>query len=128
MKSKAIRNFVYAITGIGILLALITTFAGENDSLWFTLWASAPYLAYWIAALKAKSKGGILGGGLGIVGLDILIHAQVFYFPKSSTDAIAIILMPFWQLVLILPVGFLFGWIIEKLVYRTALKSEQNYG
>jgi hypothetical protein len=108
----------YIIIIIGILLSIFTGLKGTYPSMWYILWALFPYAAYYLASLKLKGIGSIIGGGLFILGFDILIHIQIFYFPESSTDSIALVTFPFWASVIIMPVGFLFGWMVEKLIIR----------
>jgi hypothetical protein len=118
MEENIHTKFKYFVILSGILLAVVTELKGSHSNLWYVLWAIFPYAAYGIAASIAKSIGAITGGGLLILGVDILVHVQVFYFPKSSTDSISLLVMPFWQSVLIMPIGFLFGWFIEKTIRR----------
>lgn len=110
--------FPLSIVLLGVLLAMITELRGASPNLWYFLWTILPYGAYGLAATKAKSVGALIGGGLLILGLDIVNHIQVFYFPGSSTDSIALLTMPFWQIVIIMPLGFLFGWLIERMIAK----------
>jgi len=110
--------FPLAIVLLGLLLAMITELSSASPNLWLFLWTLLPYVAYGFAATKAKSVGALIGGGLLILGLDIVIHIQVFYFPGSSTDSLVLLTMPFWQSVLIMPIGFLFGWLIERMIAK----------
>ncbi len=111
-------KFIALVIFSGILLAIFKELRGENINYWYLFIYIIPYCAYCIASIKAKSIGAIIGGGSFILGVDIFIYIQVFYFPQSSTDVIAILLLPFWQCVLIMPFGFLFGWLIEKMYLR----------
>lgn len=109
---------------LGIILAMLTGLCGAYPSMWYVLWALFPYGTYYLSSLKLKSSGAIIGGGLFILGVDMLIRVQIFYFPGSSTDSIALVTMPFWESIIIMPVGFLFGWLIEKCIIR--LRSTNN--
>lgn len=112
-------RFEYFIILSGILLSVVTGLISGDLSIWYALWAISPYGVYYAASLKAKSIGALMGGGILILGVDILIHIQVLYFPSSSTDSIALLILPFWQSVIIMPVGFLLGWLVEKLIRKT---------
>ncbi len=110
--------FPLAIVLSGLLLAMITELSSANPNLWYFLWTIFPYGVYGLAAIKAKSVGSLIGGGLLILGIDLVIHIQVFYFPGSSTDSIVLLTLPFWQSVIIMPIGFLFGWLIERMIAK----------
>ena len=114
---KASANFKHFIVLFGVLLAIVTDLKGGSPSIWYILWASLPYGIYFLAAMKAGT-GATIGGGLLILGIDMLIRIQVAFFPGSSTDSIALLIMPFWQSVVIMPVGFLLGWLVEKVIHR----------
>lgn len=117
MKNRANRNFEYFVVLAGVLLAIVTELKSGNSSIWYVLWAALPYGIYALAAMKAGT-GATIGGGLLILGVDLLIRVQVAFFPGSSTDSIALLIMPFWQSVVIMPVGFLLGWLVEKMIHR----------
>lgn len=121
MKSKVSSKFKYFIVLSGVLLIIVTELKGSTN-IWHILWAILPYGAYYVAALKAEgnSLGAVIGGGILILGADILLRIQVLYFPGSSTDSIALLTMPFWQMVVIMPFGFLLGWVVEKWVKRNS--------
>jgi|GEM_PF-4663114 len=116
MKSKKILFFKSIIILVGIILAVFTELYSDYTNIWYVLWALFPYMAYYLASLKLKSAGAIICGGIFILGIDILIHIQIFYFPESSTDSIALLTIPFWESIIVMPVGFLFGVMMEKLI------------
>lgn len=118
MRRKKHLIFEYFIIASGASLPVVTELRGGDPNIWYVLWALFPYIAYYLASSKSKSAGAIIGGGVLILGFDILIRIQVFYLPGSSTDAIALLTMPFWQSVIIMPIGFLLGWFVEKLVKK----------
>mgnify|MGYP001592196003 FL=1 len=117
MKNRASANFEYFVVLAGVVLAIVTEFKSGSPSLWYVLWAALPYGIYALAAMKAGT-GATVGGGLLILGIDMLIRVQVAFSPGSSTDSIALLIMPFWQIVVIMPMGFLLGWLVEKMINR----------
>lgn len=117
MKRKTSTNFEYAVIVAGVALIAVTEIKSGSPSIWYFLWAALPYGIYYLAAMKAGT-GATIGGGLLILGIDMLIRVQVAFFPGSSTDSIALLIMPFWQSVVIMPVGFLLGWLVEKMINR----------
>lgn len=118
IKNEIHTKIAFAIILSGVLLAVITECSNINPNIWYLSWMIFPYAAYFLTAIKAKSMGSIIGGGLFLLGIDIVIHIQVFYFPESSTDSLVLLTMPFWQSVLIMPLGFLFGWLIERMIAK----------
>lgn len=124
MKEIAFKKFKYFIILSGICLSIFTELKGGKPSIWYFLWAMFPYIVYYLATFTTKSMGAILAGGILILGVDIIVHIEIFYFPGSSTDSIALLTMPFWQSLIIMPAGFLFGWLIEKVV-RKNIKGDR---
>lgn len=118
MESKSTTKFTYFIVILGILSVIVTELISGSMNLWYIIWFAFPYCAYYLAARKALSKthGAIIGGGVLILGIDILIRGEVLFSNGSSTDSIALLTMPFWLSVVIMPIGFLLGWLIEKLI------------
>lgn len=118
-------KFRYSIVFSGVLLSLgtcIRSSALDTDAaiflIIFFVWGSVPYVVYWLETSKWKDHGATIGGGLLTLGIDIYIHAEVFFFPGSSTAAIALVLLPFLLLVLVTPVGLLVGWLVGWLGRR----------
>lgn len=118
MKFNKMQLFKSIIVMLGIVLSMLTELYGGYTGIWPILWALFPYMAYCLASLKLKSNGAIISGGLFILGTEILIRIQIFYFPESSTDSLILLTAPFWESIIIMPIGFLFGLVIEKLINR----------
>ncbi len=108
----------YGLVAGGFHLADIFDFAG------FALWARTPHVIYGVAtSLRIrndrpiiKNPGSIIGAGILMLGLDIYGYMEVFVFPSSSTSALLLLFLPFWLIVLIMPIGFLGGWLVELLI------------
>jgi hypothetical protein len=64
-------------------------------SLILALWTSSPWLTYWLMARRSLSRRAAVATGLLVIALYFSIYAKVFVFPTSSTDAVAIVVMPF---------------------------------
>jgi hypothetical protein len=74
-------------------------------------WGTLPYLV--IFALRNKTFYGALFAATVVFCFDLMMHLEVFYFPSSSTAALGLLFMPFWNLVLFTPLSFLAGNFIE---------------
>lgn len=125
VNNKTLTFIKYFVVMTGIILTIISELKSAGFNIWYVLWLCFPYGAYYLAATKAEniSHGASIGGGALILGVDLAIRIQVIFFPDSSTDSIALLMMPFWQSVLIMPIGFLLGWMIEKLINKVFLKG-----
>ena len=120
MKNKGLTKFKYFIVLSGVLLTLATELKSNTPDIWYVLWAIFPYGCYYLAAWKAESQspGALIGGGMLVLGVDVFVHIKIFFFPGSSTDSIALLTMPIWQCVVIMPVGFCLGWLVGKIVTK----------
>ena len=84
-------------------------------------WAIVPYLV--AAALALISRNALIG--IVAVALVLLVDAwtyyEVFFHPKGSTAALALLWMPIWNPVLVVPIGAFVGWI-----WSGMLPADQN--
>jgi hypothetical protein len=74
-------------------------------------------LTYAIAWFLSRSKSWQLPGlGIALASLvaDSFMHYSVFIAPKSSTAALGLLAMPFWNLLLTAPVGAGIGWLLAR--------------
>jgi len=115
-----------ALLSLGIgLHAYITFFMSADgpDSFGVGLlkWAIVPYLV--AAALALISRNALIG--IVAVALVLLVDAwtyyEVFFHPKGSTAALALLWMPIWNPVLVVPIGAFVGWI-----WSGMLPADQN--
>jgi len=111
-------SLVFCIAGVALHLY---TFAFQVDADlspflvgWF-LWSCAPYAIALVLLLLAKKPILAMGYSLASLGLDIFTFVSVFIRPASSTAALGLIVMPFWNLVLFGPVGALIAWLLFKI-------------
>jgi len=97
--------------------------AGGPDSFGIGLlqWSIVPYLvAGAIALISRNALMGIVAAGLVLL-VDAWTFYEVFIHPKGSTAALALLWMPLWNLVLVVPLGALAGWI-----WSGMLPADQN--
>lgn len=101
-------------------MAIGTELKSDAGGVGYAVWAMFPYGAYYLAAWKAENRnlGAVIGGGMLVLAVDVFVHIKIFFFPGSSTDSIALLTMPVWQCVVIMPVGFFLGWLVGKIVKR----------
>jgi hypothetical protein len=74
-------------------------------------------LTYAIAWFLSRSKSrqlSALGVALASLVADSWMHYSVFIAPKSSTAALGLLAMPFWNLLLTAPVGAGIGWLLAR--------------
>jgi len=120
--TKSLKNLEYAIYTIlflGVCLHIFTAFVNSSErftsfSLGVMAWSIVPYIICLIILRSVGTPIKALGASLLILIMDAWIYAEVFISPSSSNAAIGLIFMPFWDMVLVIPIGCLFGWLIEK--------------
>ena len=114
---------------VGCLLHLYT-FAFKAEGNWsiFVLgllaFSLTPYAVAAILAYFGRMASGALGFAAGTLLGDLFMHYSVFIAPKSSTAALGLIFMPLWNLLLLGPIGMLFGWAIDRLIGKRSRKNE----
>ena len=119
------KAFLASIVGMGAVLAVLTGASGEGPPLWgLILLKCVPYAIFLVlgAFLRAAKISfadlGIILAGLGLIALDVTVYLSVFYFPTSSTDSIALLTTPFFQALGVLPLMFLFAFIVKRVRRR----------
>lgn len=115
---------LYAVVTGALLHAVMAPVAwllggGDSDVVWSTLFLVAisllPYIvAYFILVGALDARPGMCGVLLVLV-VDVVAHALVIFAPQSSTDAVALVFVPFWNLLLFLPVGAVAGFVWSRL-------------
>src|SRR5215510_10311881 len=105
------KVFVTVVVVAGMLMAALVSGS------WIELLVikCAPYCVFGAvgaALVAARIRAGYFGlvlAGLGLLVFDAGVYLAVRYSPGSSTDAVAVVFVPMWQLVLVLPGMFLVG-------------------
>lgn len=123
MTSSSLVKFRYGVLFFGCILSAATALMGEADStelIWFSIrlaiWAIVPYVLFFLISSKVKYSAAVVGAGVAIIGVDVLFHLSILFFPGSSTDAIALLFIPVLLIILIMPVGFALGVGAEKII------------
>ena len=69
------------------------------------LWSCTPYFVALVLLLLSKKPALAMGYAAVSLGFDIFMFFSVFIRPTSSTAALGLIVMPFWNLFLLGPAG-----------------------
>jgi len=113
------RKLGAVIASFGLLLHAYTAFFNSDvgpDS--FTLglmaWSFLPYLVVLVLLYVLRQPLIPLCAVIPILLLDLVNYYFVFVRPQSSTAAIGLLWMPLWNLVIVMPIGLLVGWLIQR--------------
>jgi hypothetical protein len=137
----SVAGFVLVLAGAGMLIAaqkplafkrphagVITIFAlaailhgiecfGEGPSgarVAFYVWGMTPYgLCLAISCLGTLRTAPAIGGALAL-GVDVLVHREVFMAPQGSTSGLLLIFVPFWHNLVIVPAGTIVAWLVLR--------------
>lgn len=110
MPSTVFRAAFSAIVVLGIALhiyiAVYESAGGFNSfSGGLLVWSSLPYVAAVIVAIASKKAlVGAVASGLVLL-VDAWTYHSVFIQPSSSTASLALLWMPLWNLILVVPIG-----------------------
>jgi hypothetical protein len=106
---------VGAVAAVAALLHAFECFAdGLSDSAAiFFAWGMTPYcLCLLISSLGKSRAAPVLGGALALA-VDTLVHVEVFIAPQGSTSGLLLIFVPFWNNLVIVPVGTV-AWLVVR--------------
>jgi len=82
------------------------------------LWLCAPYGVALGLLFFGKKPVFAVGYAAASLGFDIFVFVSVFVRPASSTSALGLIAMPFWNLVLFGPAGAFMAWLVIRVLSR----------
>jgi len=81
-------------------------------------WSCLPYgVALALALLTRRPWVGIVAAALVLL-VDVWTYYAVFVRPKGSTAALALLWMPFWNLIIAVPLGAAMGWLLSRFQSR----------
>lgn len=114
-----LRLLALSVVALGMLLhfyiAAFKASGGLNSystSLMYMAWV--PYVVCGVVIAFSKNSIVPLGGAVAALVMDTVIFLSVFVWPQGSTGSIALIFMPYWNLLFFVPVGMLIGWVVNK--------------
>jgi len=79
------------------------------------LWQLMPYVVCMLFYLTGSRAPVIVGASVALA-LDALVHYDVFINPQSSTAALAMLFVPLWSALIIVPVCAFIAWLIVRKV------------
>jgi hypothetical protein len=108
--------------GLHAYIAFFQSSGGADSfSLGLLAWSIVPYIVATALALISRSAlVGVVPMALVLL-IDVWIYYGVFINPKGSTAALALLWMPLWNLILVVPIGVGAGWI-----WSGMLPADQN--
>ena len=126
MRSAAIRLLYALLIVAGLGLHVYVSFVDASEVSPFALgllaWSALPYVAAFVLALIAgRAMVGLLATAL-VLAVDAWTYYEVFLDPTASTAALALLWMPLWNLVLVVPLGagVAWGWLRARTRRRRA--------
>ena len=123
--NDAAKRFRNAVLLVGVLLSVITGFvAGEPGRGWEDLLACIavafltllPYGVFGAVTSNTRDSATIIGGGLSISVVDAFFLVRVLLFPSSSTAALALLFLPIWLTIIVLPLGLIVGKFVGRIL------------
>lgn len=115
-----VKRLALSCSIAGVMLHLYTaTFRAEGGLSLFLvglfLWSCTPYGVLLVLLLLARKPVLAMGYGATSLGFDIYTYVTVFVWPSSSTAALGLLVMPFWNLVLFGPAGTFIAWLLLRM-------------
>ncbi len=107
------------VLGITVLAAALHVYehvynSSGDPSIGFLLWAMVPYgLCLTLSAFPATRAPVIAGAALTLA-FDLLGHYSVFINPKRSTAALALLFIPLWSTIIVVPLATFIAWSIAQ--------------
>ncbi len=111
-----------SVVALGLLLAIyVQVFELDGGisvfSVLLLLGTCLPYLVSGLLLFRIQQSLIPTCGAILPLFMDALTFDSVFLHPNSSTAAINLVIMPFWNLLLFLPMGLLIGWTLSRLPF-----------
>ena len=113
-----------AIYTLVVMVAAVALHAYEQlakstdpSPIWF-LWSMFPYSVCLLILLSCRSAIPAAVGTTTVFGFDVHTYYIVFVAPKSSTSAIALIMLPLWSAFVIAPIVMFVVWLVMRLFLR----------
>ncbi len=125
------RITAIGVISLGVVLHLYTGFfRGDGGFDLFKakllFFSCVPYFICTIIVFLKKDDIIVLfGAGFPLV-LDLFMHYSVFINPTSSTAALGLLFMPIWNIVVFMPLGFLFGFCLKRFVFKKELNPYRD--
>lgn len=113
------KNTSMIIIAIGILLHVYTYFFESQGGfglfqIQMFLLSVMPYILCFLVWILKKNSVISFTGSIGPLLADLLIYYSVFINPQGSTAPLALLWMPIWNLLILMPTGLLIGYMIDR--------------
>jgi hypothetical protein len=125
MKSARIMAYSLLLYGAALHTYTHVVAASAFSAGWF-LWSLASYLAGGLVLFLFKRPHATAGALLIPAILDTGNFYSVFIRPESSTAALGMLFMPFWNLVVFVPIGGAIGWWVGHRIKITSAEMPSN--
>lgn len=108
-----------ALLGAG-LHAYENFFQSGSPSVGFFLWAMVPYgLCLAVSAFPSTKAPAVVGAVLALA-FDLWGHYSVFVSPQGSTAALALLFIPLWSTIIVVPLATFIAWSLRQRGKRPA--------
>jgi hypothetical protein len=113
---------VVAVTLLGAALHAYENFGKSSGdlSVGFFVWAMVPYaLCLAVSAFPSTKAPAVAGAVLAFI-FDLWGHYSVFVNPQSSTAALALLFIPLWSTIIVVPLATFIAWSVQHRGRRSA--------
>ncbi|MGE3678259.1 MAG: hypothetical protein AB7F95_10120 [Burkholderiales bacterium] len=126
--NSRVRIIGYSVVTLGLLLhvaGLVLDWDGQPPtlSLAVMVWSWLPYLIAMLLLFTMRRTVIPLVAATGPLLVDVTNYFSVFVQSPSSTGSLNLLWMPFWNLIIVGPLGLVIGWILS----RTRLFDAKEY-
>ena len=105
--------FVFIGLAIFVYVGLFLTHGGFSL---LNVWPMGPYLILLCIIPFARTPIALLLPTLAVILIDVSVIYEVFVAPSSSTAALILLWMPVWHVIIVIPILFFVGRLIDKVV------------
>lgn len=105
------------VVGIAVAAAALHAYeylykSSGEPSFGFLLWAMIPYFLCLLLSAFPATKVPVIAGGALALAFDLWGHYPVFIVPKGSTAALALLFIPLWSTIIVVPLATLVAWFV----------------
>ena len=115
-----LKKFKYAVVMAGLCLSIAKALGpikGGHFSLGleFALWAMTPYIVFFVFSWRSEMSYGIVLSGALLFVMDLIAHFYIFFYMSMERMLGVLLFAPVWLTLFVLPVGYLLGWLAERI-------------
>ena len=129
--SNKIKSIAIAPIFVGLFLHIYTATKASTNSIdafgvGLIIWSWVPYLICALLTLPDGKYFSAIGGAYTILLVDIMMSYSLFTGLGGSTAGIGVLFMPFWNIVLFMPLGMFIGSKIKRRLGEERRGEDQN--